>query len=283
MKHHTHGRLIGCVVLYSSLLHSSVCAIETQAWLCYYCRNIPRFPSLSLSVLQVSLLTVTLVYYIYYIYHSMIIVEVVELLQRHNHRGHVDISHLATWEQVRENTRWMKAEKERQERKYIMPGHVLLRFITKLSFRKRKSLDLKGHWFRLYIKKHSATHILIKETGKTQLWSSEEIRVWVWKMTTLVLRDEDDFFLSAAYSHSAWRYALPPPHEVCDCVGGEQDDGHLCYAPHPLALQASLANGKHIVQQDRQLGELFYPNSTCYSIIWEKKLVISISYICWDI
>ncbi len=58
--------------------------------------------SLSLFLLQVTLLTATLVYYIYYIYHSIIILEVVELLQRHNHRGHVDVSRLATWEQVRE-------------------------------------------------------------------------------------------------------------------------------------------------------------------------------------
>ncbi|XP_044033057.1 polycystic kidney disease 1 like 1 [Siniperca chuatsi] len=49
--------------------------------------------------LEVSLLTVTLVYYIYYIYQSIIILEVVELLQRHNYRGHVDVSLLATWEQ----------------------------------------------------------------------------------------------------------------------------------------------------------------------------------------
>ncbi|XP_035510575.1 polycystic kidney disease 1 like 1 [Morone saxatilis] len=49
--------------------------------------------------LEVSLLTVTLVYYNYYIYRSIIILEVVELLQRHNHRGPVDVSLLATWEQ----------------------------------------------------------------------------------------------------------------------------------------------------------------------------------------
>lgn len=62
----------------------------------------PSLSPLSVSVLQVSLLTVTLVYYVYYIYHSIIILEVVELLQRRNHRGHVDVSLLATWEQVRE-------------------------------------------------------------------------------------------------------------------------------------------------------------------------------------
>lgn len=68
--------------------------------------------SFSLSLLQVSLLTVTLVYYVYYIYHSIIILEVVELLQRHNYRGHVDVSLLATWEQVR--------ERKKQENKYLM-------------------------------------------------------------------------------------------------------------------------------------------------------------------
>lgn len=62
----------------------------------------PSLSPLSVSVLQVSLLTVTLVYYVYYIYHSIIILEVVELLQRCNLRGHVDVSLLATWEQVRE-------------------------------------------------------------------------------------------------------------------------------------------------------------------------------------
>lgn len=62
-----------------------------------------------LSLLQVSLLTVTLVYYVYYIYHSVIILEVAELLQRHNHRGHVDVGVLATWEQVREGKGRMKA------------------------------------------------------------------------------------------------------------------------------------------------------------------------------
>lgn len=62
----------------------------------------PSLSPLSVSVLQVSLLTVTLVYYVYYIYHSIVILEVVELLQRCNHRGHVDVSLLAAWEQVRE-------------------------------------------------------------------------------------------------------------------------------------------------------------------------------------
>nr|XP_046228097.1 polycystic kidney disease 1 like 1 [Scatophagus argus] len=49
--------------------------------------------------LEVSLLTVTLVYYVYYISHSMTILEIVERLQSHSHRGHVDVSLLATWEQ----------------------------------------------------------------------------------------------------------------------------------------------------------------------------------------
>lgn len=51
-------------------------------------------------------------YYVYYTYHSIIIVEVAQQLQRHNYRGHVDVSLLATWEQVR--------ERKRQEHKYLM-------------------------------------------------------------------------------------------------------------------------------------------------------------------
>ncbi|XP_053269030.1 polycystic kidney disease 1 like 1 [Pleuronectes platessa] len=47
--------------------------------------------------LELTLLTVTLVYYVYYIHHSVIILEAVELLQ--GHRGHVDVSVLASWEQ----------------------------------------------------------------------------------------------------------------------------------------------------------------------------------------
>ncbi|KAA8580858.1 hypothetical protein FQN60_013816 [Etheostoma spectabile] len=49
--------------------------------------------------LEVILLNVSLMYYVYYIYHSIIIVEVVQQLQRHNYRGQVDVSLLATWEQ----------------------------------------------------------------------------------------------------------------------------------------------------------------------------------------
>ena len=44
----------------------------------------------------------TLVYYVYHIYGSTMITEVVELLQRHYNRGHVDVSVLANWEQVRD-------------------------------------------------------------------------------------------------------------------------------------------------------------------------------------
>lgn len=78
------------------------------------CRNVPH--CLSLSLLQVSLLTVTLLYYIYYVYHSVIILEVVELLQRHNHRGHVDVSLLATWEQVREKKEANEGRKRRDRK-----------------------------------------------------------------------------------------------------------------------------------------------------------------------
>ncbi|XP_069561677.1 polycystin-1-like protein 1 [Brachyistius frenatus] len=48
---------------------------------------------------EVSLLVVTLTYYICHVHHSTLVMEVVELLQSHNHRGRVDVSHLATWEQ----------------------------------------------------------------------------------------------------------------------------------------------------------------------------------------
>lgn len=56
-------------------------------------------------LLQVTLLTVILVYYVYYIYHSVVIMDVVEVLQRRSR--HVDVSILATWEQVRKTVRWM--------------------------------------------------------------------------------------------------------------------------------------------------------------------------------
>nr|XP_015810828.2 polycystic kidney disease 1 like 1 [Nothobranchius furzeri] len=49
--------------------------------------------------LDVSLLTATLAYYIFCIYHSIVIMKVVNLLQKHNNRGHVDVSDLATQEQ----------------------------------------------------------------------------------------------------------------------------------------------------------------------------------------
>ncbi|XP_034428977.1 polycystic kidney disease 1 like 1 [Hippoglossus hippoglossus] len=66
-----------------------VCTVRQQGLMGYWRR--PR------NWLELTLLTVTLVYYVYYIYHSVIILEAVELLQRH--RGHVDVSVLASWEQ----------------------------------------------------------------------------------------------------------------------------------------------------------------------------------------
>ncbi|MEQ2186178.1 hypothetical protein GOODEAATRI_026048 [Goodea atripinnis] len=52
-------------------------------------------------VCKVSLLTVTLVCYACFIHHSTMIMEVVSLLQT-QHRGHVDVSAVANWEQVRD-------------------------------------------------------------------------------------------------------------------------------------------------------------------------------------
>ncbi|XP_060950290.1 polycystin-1-like protein 1 [Limanda limanda] len=66
-----------------------VCAVRQQGLMGYW-----RRPC---NWLELTLLIVTLVYYVYYIYHSVIILEAVELLQRH--RGHVDVSFLASWEQ----------------------------------------------------------------------------------------------------------------------------------------------------------------------------------------
>lgn len=93
---------------------------------------------LFLSLLQVSLLTVTLVYYVYYIYHSVIILEVAELLQRHNHRGHVDVGILATCEQVRERKGRLKAVQGETgklifnvARTHLL--HVLLSFMWKIK------------------------------------------------------------------------------------------------------------------------------------------------------
>lgn len=60
-------------------------------------------------------------------------------------------------------------------------------------------------------------------------------------------------FVSAVSLHSAWCYALPPHHEVCDGAVDEQDAGHLCFTPHLLIFQPFLADGKHIVQQYSQL------------------------------
>nr|XP_019942839.1 PREDICTED: polycystic kidney disease protein 1-like 1 [Paralichthys olivaceus] len=65
------------------------CAMRLQGLMGYW--RTPR------NWLELTLLSVTLVYYIYYIYRSVIIMEAVELLQRH--RGHVDVSILASWEQ----------------------------------------------------------------------------------------------------------------------------------------------------------------------------------------
>ncbi|XP_023272777.1 polycystic kidney disease protein 1-like 1 [Seriola lalandi dorsalis] len=66
-----------------------VCTMRQQGLMGYW-----RTPC---NWLEVTLLNVILVYYVYYIYHSIIIMDVVEVLQRH--RGHVDVSFLATWEQ----------------------------------------------------------------------------------------------------------------------------------------------------------------------------------------
>ncbi|KAL6097956.1 pkd1l1 [Pungitius sinensis] len=49
--------------------------------------------------LEVSLLTASSLHYVYCIYRSIILLEIVELLQRHNYRGHVNVSLLATVEQ----------------------------------------------------------------------------------------------------------------------------------------------------------------------------------------
>lgn len=71
-----------------------------------HCRSVPdrriytpHF-SFCVSPLQVALLTVSLVYYVYHIHHSIIIMDAVE--QLHRHRGHVEVSTLASWEQVSE-------------------------------------------------------------------------------------------------------------------------------------------------------------------------------------
>ncbi|CAJ1082323.1 polycystic kidney disease 1 like 1 [Xyrichtys novacula] len=49
--------------------------------------------------LEVGLLIVTLVYYSCHIYRSVVVLDIVKLLQKHNHRGHVDVAVLANWEQ----------------------------------------------------------------------------------------------------------------------------------------------------------------------------------------
>ncbi|XP_050922890.1 LOW QUALITY PROTEIN: polycystic kidney disease 1 like 1 [Lates calcarifer] len=85
--------VMACQLLFLLLsllqLCHQMCAMRQQGLMGYW-----RKPC---NWLEVTVLTVTLVYYIYYIYHSTIIMHVVELLQ--THRGHVDVSFLATWEQ----------------------------------------------------------------------------------------------------------------------------------------------------------------------------------------
>ncbi|GLD54852.1 polycystic kidney disease 1 like 1-like protein [Lates japonicus] len=85
--------VMACQLLFLLLsllqLCHQMCAMRQQGLMGYW-----RTPC---NWLEVTVLTVTLVYYIYYIYHSTIIMDVVELLQ--THRGHVDVSFLATWEQ----------------------------------------------------------------------------------------------------------------------------------------------------------------------------------------
>lgn len=73
----------------------------------------------ALCVLQAGLLTVTLVYHIYYIYRSVLILEVVELLQKHS--GHVDVSPLATCEQVRKHSDIKKQTKDKWVKKLTRP------------------------------------------------------------------------------------------------------------------------------------------------------------------
>lgn len=64
-----------------------------------------------LSFSQITLVAFTIVHCFYYISRSDMVVEVVELLQRHSHRGHVDVGVLAAWEQVRASRRQVKAER----------------------------------------------------------------------------------------------------------------------------------------------------------------------------
>lgn len=49
----------------------------------------------------------TLVYYVCHLHRSTMITGAVELLQRHS-RGHIDVSILAAWEQVRDGERLNK-------------------------------------------------------------------------------------------------------------------------------------------------------------------------------
>ncbi|XP_047423738.1 polycystic kidney disease 1 like 1 [Mugil cephalus] len=73
-------------------LHHQVSSVAQQGLMGYQ-----RTP---LNWVEVGLLTVTLAYYVYHVYHSVIITEARELLQRHKCRGSVDVSLLASCEQI---------------------------------------------------------------------------------------------------------------------------------------------------------------------------------------
>uniref|UniRef100_A0A8D3B804 Polycystic kidney disease protein 1-like 1 n=1 Tax=Scophthalmus maximus TaxID=52904 RepID=A0A8D3B804_SCOMX len=79
------------IFLFMSLLQLciQVCTARQQGLMGYW-----RTPC---NWLEVALLTVSLVYYVYHIHHSIIIMDAVE--QLHRHRGHVEVSTLASWEQ----------------------------------------------------------------------------------------------------------------------------------------------------------------------------------------
>lgn len=103
--------------------------------------------------------------------------------------------------------------------------------------------------------------------------------MWVLKMTATVDIGLRVSFVSAVYSYSAWRDALPAHHEVCDCVEGEQDLGPLCFTPYPLTLQPLLANGKHIMQQYHHLGK----EKAGHSLQNMYDYIIRNSTVCWEI
>nr|XP_020465285.1 polycystic kidney disease protein 1-like 1 [Monopterus albus] len=73
------------------LLRHQINTVRQQG-LMGYCRT----PS---NWLEVTLLTVNLAHYVYYLCQSVLTMDIVELLQRHNYKGHVDVSLLATMEQ----------------------------------------------------------------------------------------------------------------------------------------------------------------------------------------